>query len=102
MLNILKALYVDINRKKYVNKLKPRFVFWFILADGDQKKISEFMDENYGIDNVENFNKVLKNVDLNDYIFCIEKNFRKYTNTITVNALILKKSDCMADYLFNH
>jgi hypothetical protein len=101
MLNIFKALYIDIHRKKMIEKLKPRFAFWYILANGDQNLISDYFNENYGIDNVEYFNKILKDVDLNDYIFILEKDFRKYTNTITVDSFILKKSDCMADYLFN-
>jgi len=59
-----------------------------------------YMNENYGIENTKHFNEVMKGINLDDYIFCIEKGFFKYTNGSTEKSMILKKSDCLINTLF--
>ena len=48
------------------------------MFDGDHEKIANAMHCNYGLYNKENFNRVMKDVNLDDYLFILEKGFKKY------------------------
>jgi hypothetical protein len=100
MSNFLDNAYIQLHRKKLIKELKPRFVFWYILADGDPKKVADYMDQNYGVYNSANFNKVLKDVNLDDYVFVLEKDFTYYSDYKTKDYVVFKKSERIGCYLF--
>lgn len=91
MVGFIKYLYVMIHRKKMIKTFKPIFVFWFIQYDGDQMAIRNAMKEGTSIKNDKYIAETLKGVNLNDYSFILEKDFKDYR--IYDEDVILRKAD---------
>jgi len=79
-------------RKAIIKALKPSFVFWYIEFNGDQRKIAQAMKDNYGLANTEHYNSVMKDVNLDDYLLTIEKDFLNYI-VVDKETYVIKKSD---------
>ena len=45
------------------------------MFDGDHDKIVEALCCNYGLSNKDNYDRVMKDVNLDDYLFVLEKRF---------------------------
>lgn len=86
---LLTSIEFIIRRKQIIKEYKPRFVFWYLMFDGDDNKIVEAMNCDYGLSNKENYNRVMKDVNLDDYLFILEKGFKKYC--YSENCLIVHK-----------
>jgi len=78
MIGFIKYLYVLIHKKEIIKESKPYFVFLYVTFNGDQVAIKNAMNDHYGINNIENRNRVLEGINLDDYIMAIEKGFDKY------------------------
>ena len=68
-------------KKQIIEETKPKLVFWYLLFDGDQEKIKSAFADGYGLQNEENFSRVMNGVNLDDYVMLLEKDFRKFTKT---------------------
>src|SRR5574344_1072539 len=73
--------YLKRREYHYWYNLKPYLVFWYITFNGDQKRIYQAYEEHWGIRNRNNFNKVMKGVNLEDYLVFVEKGFYDYEDT---------------------
>lgn len=92
ILNFIHKIWFFCNRKRFSKEFKPRFVFWYILAEGDQDKIEQYMNDNYKVRNIRLWNEVMRNVNLNDYAFCLEKDFKNYCKD-EYTFIVKKKAD---------
>lgn len=71
-------IWFAFNKKRFAREFKPRFVYWYILADGDQEKICQYMNDNYKVRNIRLWDSTMRSVNLDDYAFVLEKDFKKY------------------------
>ena len=81
-----------IHRQRYAADLKPRYVFWYLLAKGDQKLIGEFAKTNFKVKNKRLWRELMDFVNLEDYAFCLEKDFKKYCDN-EYTFVVKKKAD---------
>ena len=86
---LLTSIYFIFHKKQIIRTMKPKFVFWYLMFDGDHDKIVKALRCNYGLSNKENYDRVMKDVNLDDYLFILEKGFKKYC--CSENCLIVHK-----------
>lgn len=88
-MNIFERIYLAIMRKRMIRETKPQLVYYYIIFEGNENKIRKAMKDRYGLENEEHINEVLKDVNLDDYSICIEKDF--YEHCPLCNSIVVKK-----------
>lgn len=69
--------------------METKISFWYLTFDGDQDNIKKAFFEDYGLANTKHFDEVLKDVNLDNYIILLEKDFKRFSNT--AKDLVIKK-----------
>ena len=80
MANLRALIYGITHKRKIIKEYKPKLIFWYITFDGNQEKIKDAMASDYGIENKENYNKIMKNINIEDYVMITEKDFYKHSS----------------------
>lgn len=92
LLKLIDKLEFKIHKQRYAADYKARSVYWYLLANGNQKLISEYSKTNYKLRNKRLWRQLMENTNLNDYAFCLEKDFKNYCSD-KYTFVVKKKAD---------
>ena len=88
MANLRALIYGITHKRKIIKEYKPKLIFWYITFDGNQEKIKDAMASDYGIENKENYNKIMKNINIEDYVMITEKDFYSESHRTIFEAMV--------------